>query len=353
MKEYERRTPRSHALFEAAARRTPLGVHSNYRALDPYPFYVRRAEGVTLYDVDGHAYLDFNMGFGGLASGHAHPKIVEALTLQLSDGTLYGYEWGDAPEIADRLCRRFGMAQLRFEARPARGDAPRRTHRPRPHRPPLRDQVRGMLPRFARHVARRGETDRRAGGPGPLSVLGARRTEVPGRGSGKDAGRAVQSDLAATRAIAREHATGSLAAIIVEPLPMNMGHILPEEGFLTGLGGLAHELDALLIYDEVKTGASTRGVPRVASGWRPTSCCSASRSPAGPRSPRSPPHGPARRGGTRKIPHAGTFNSNPFSLACYRATLDHILTEEYLQRSSELCRTGSPAATVRCSGTGT
>jgi glutamate-1-semialdehyde 2,1-aminomutase len=77
--EYRRRTPRSKALWEEARKWSPLGVHSNYRFLDPYPFYVGRARGVTLWDADGNEYLDFNMGFGSLQSGHAHPKLVEAL----------------------------------------------------------------------------------------------------------------------------------------------------------------------------------------------------------------------------------------------------------------------------------
>src|SRR5208283_4485779 len=56
----------------------------------------------------------FNMGFGSLQSGHAHPKLVEALSHQLENGSIYGYEWERTPEAAERLCRRFGMAQVRF-----------------------------------------------------------------------------------------------------------------------------------------------------------------------------------------------------------------------------------------------
>ncbi|MCI4317936.1 MAG: aminotransferase class III-fold pyridoxal phosphate-dependent enzyme, partial [Thermoplasmata archaeon] len=112
--EYERRTPASAKAWQHARQWTPLGVHSNYRFLDPYPFYVRKAQGVHLWDADDNDYLDFNMGFGGLASGHAHPKIVQAMREQLGNGSLYGYEWERTPEVAERICRRFGMGQVRF-----------------------------------------------------------------------------------------------------------------------------------------------------------------------------------------------------------------------------------------------
>ncbi len=68
-------------------------MHSNYRFLDPYPFFVHRATGVHLWDADENDYLDFNMAFGALQSGHAHPKLVEALTRQREQGSVYGYEW--------------------------------------------------------------------------------------------------------------------------------------------------------------------------------------------------------------------------------------------------------------------
>jgi glutamate-1-semialdehyde 2,1-aminomutase len=336
MKEYERRTPRSQALFAEAARRTPLGVHSNYRALDPYPFYVRRAEKVTLFDVDGHAYLDFNMGFGGLASGHAHPKIVEALTRQLQDGTLYGYEWGETPEIADRLCRRFGMAALRFSSTglEATHHAVRIARGHTGHRYVIKFEggyhgshdtlLVGVKPTAERAGPARHPLSAPAG-PGILPEVAEKTLVAP------------FNDLEATRAIAREH-RDDLAAILVEPIPMNMGHILPEEGFLEGLRELAHELGALLIYDEVKTGAKyARGaagrfgvLPDLMLLGKSIACgAPLSAIAAGP--------GFLDGVGPRKIPHAGTFNANPFSLACCRATLDHILTEPNLQHASNLC----------------
>jgi glutamate-1-semialdehyde 2,1-aminomutase len=118
---------------------------------------------------------------------------------------------------------------------------------------------------------------------------------------------------------------------------MNMGHVLPVPGFLEGLRELTRELGALLIYDEVKTGAKYfRGAagrfgvaPDMMLLGKSIACGSPLSAIAG-----AP--GVLDRVGPRRIPHAGTFNANPLSIACCRATLDHILTEENLARASAL-----------------
>ena len=89
-----------------------------------------RAQGVTLWDADGNEYLDFNMGFGSLQSGHAHPKLVEALAHQLENGSVYGYEWERTPEVAERIsggiaCRRSGSARPASKRRTTRSVSPR------------------------------------------------------------------------------------------------------------------------------------------------------------------------------------------------------------------------------------
>ncbi len=336
MAEYQRRTPHSAALWERAREHTPLGVHSNYRFLEPYPFYVRRAEGVHLWDVDDHDYLDFNMGFGGLASGHAHPRIREAIERQLQDGMLYGYEWEGTPALTERLCRRFGMSKIRFSTtglegthhalRIARGHTKKRTiikfeggyhgsHdgllvgvKPRP-------EVAGPSHR----------PESVPSGPGILSEVASATRVAP------------FNDLASTERIARE-VKDDLAAIIVEPIPMNMGLILPEPGFLEGLRELATRLDALLIFDEVKTGAKYPHGAAGRFGVRPDLMVLGKSIACGaPLSAIAAGNGILEGIGPRKIPHAGTFNSNPISMACCRATLDHVITDENLARAAHLC----------------
>jgi glutamate-1-semialdehyde 2,1-aminomutase len=335
LEEYERRTPKSKAIWNHAKAWTPLGVHSNYRSLDPYPFYVHRASRVSLWDADGSEYLDFNMGFGGLASGHAHPKLVEAISLQLERGSLYGYEWEKTPEAAEKICRRFGMGQVRFSSTglEASHHAVRIARAVSGHRYVVKFEggyhgshdtlLVGVKPRP--EAAGPADKPRSSpAGPGILAEI-AERTRV-----------APFNDLEATRAICREHAD-DVAAIIVEPIPMNMGFVMPEDGFLPGLRELADELGALLIFDEIKTGAKYPHGGAGRMNVRPdmmllgkSIACGAPLSAIATRA------GLLDQVGPRKIAHAGTFNSNPISIACCLATLEHVITEENLAHASRL-----------------
>src|SRR5271169_4306942 len=76
---YEKRTPKSKAAHKKALARLPLGVASNYRAYDPYPLFVKDAQGGHIRDVDGNEYIDFNLCFGTLMAGHCHPAVVKAV----------------------------------------------------------------------------------------------------------------------------------------------------------------------------------------------------------------------------------------------------------------------------------
>jgi glutamate-1-semialdehyde 2,1-aminomutase len=334
--EYRRRTPRSAELFARARKWTPVGVHSNYRFLDPYPFYVNRARGVTLTDADGNDYLDFNMAYGCLQSGHAHPKLVEALGRQLGQGSVYGYEWERTPEAAERVCRRFGMAQLRFSTTGLEA-----THH---------------AMRFARaHTKKRyvlkfegsyhGSHDTLLVGVKPrLEVAGA--PEHPNSAPASPGippetyGRTLVApfnNLEATRKIAREHRE-DLAAIIAEPIPMNMGFILPEKGFFSGLRELCDELGALLVLDEIKTGAKYPGGGAARVGVRPDIVTLGKSIACGiPLSAVAAAPGILDDVGPRKVAHAGTYNSNPLAVTACLASLEHILTDENLERSAALC----------------
>jgi glutamate-1-semialdehyde 2,1-aminomutase len=334
--EFERRTPRSGQIWQRAKIWTPLGVHSNYRFLEPYPFFASRARGVNLWDADGNEYLDFNMGFGALQSGHAHPKIVEAQRAQLEHGTTYGYEWERTPEAAEKICRRYGMAQVRFSSTGLEA-----TH----HASRIARAATGRKYILKFEGAYHGSHDTLLVGVKPrVETAGPAKTpySVPASlGILPEVSShtlvAPFNDLEATRAIAKSHAK-ELAAIITEPIPMNMGFVLPEEGFLPGLRELATELGALLIFDEIKTGtkyyrgaAGRFGVhPDIMTLGKSISC-------GVPMSAIAAVPGVMENVGPRKISHAGTYNSNPFAIVTCLASLDHVLTEEALDRSARLC----------------
>src|SRR5690606_36820645 len=81
----------------------PGGVSSPVRAFGRVggkPFFVDRAEGALLHDVDGRAYFDYVMSWGALMLGHAHPAITRALTEAAGRGTSYGAPCGAEVELA-------------------------------------------------------------------------------------------------------------------------------------------------------------------------------------------------------------------------------------------------------------
>jgi len=83
-------TEKSRKLFDEAKKILPGGVSSPVRAIKPYPFYTKRANGSKIIDIDGNEYIDYVMGYGPLLLGHNHHAIKEAVIKQLDDGWLYG-----------------------------------------------------------------------------------------------------------------------------------------------------------------------------------------------------------------------------------------------------------------------
>src|SRR5437870_12544432 len=111
---FRRRTKKSAQAWEAAKKRIPFGVNSNYRLVDPYPLYVRKAKGSRIWDADGTEYIDFCMAFGALVAGHSHPILAKAMRDRVANGTIFGFESVDAGPLADHLCPRFQLDRLRL-----------------------------------------------------------------------------------------------------------------------------------------------------------------------------------------------------------------------------------------------
>src|SRR5258708_15654986 len=79
---FGRARPRSLKLWTEAREVMPRGVPSSFQDAAPQPIFMERGKGSRVWDVDGNEYVDFHNGFGVMVVGHAHPKIVEAVTRQ-------------------------------------------------------------------------------------------------------------------------------------------------------------------------------------------------------------------------------------------------------------------------------
>jgi glutamate-1-semialdehyde 2,1-aminomutase len=111
---FESRTPGSRAALKRAEPRMPLGVASNFRSYEPWPLFVKDAKGSHIHDLDGNEYIDFNLCFGALMAGHCHPAVVAAVQERLVTGTMYGMPHTLEYDLADEICQRFPVEQVRF-----------------------------------------------------------------------------------------------------------------------------------------------------------------------------------------------------------------------------------------------
>ncbi len=322
------RTGGSRQLTERARQVLPGGVSSPVRGtgvFDPYPFYVDRADGAFLFDVDNNRYLDTVMAFGPVLLGHAHPAVTAAVIEQAGRGLLYGTCLPLEVEVGELFCRMVPTADLvRFvpsgtEAtmhaiRLARGY----TGKP------------GIL-KFEGHYHGNHDQVLVSVTP-PLDVAGTERSPVRiPVGSGipdahyRHTMVAIWNDLEAVARMVRRHAH-ELAAVITEPIMANKGFVGPEPGYLRGLEQVCRENEVLFILDEVITGFRLApGGAQEAFGLAPDLSTFAKAmgngAPLGAFAGRREIMALLEGGEVR---HAGTYNAAPLCLAAARATLTEL-----------------------------
>lgn len=245
--------PLSHKLFERATRCIPGGVNSPvraWRAVGGEPLFLQRARGCTVWDADGHAYIDYVGSWGPMILGHAHPKVLTAVQTALRDGTSFGAPTAREVELAETIIRAvpsIEMVRLVSSGTEATTAAVRLA-RAVTGRPKLvkfagcyHGHVDALLVRAGSGAATFAIPDS-AGVPEAI----ASQTVV-----------AELNDSAMLEALLARDGN-QVAAVIIEPIVGNMGVIPPAEGFLRALRELTRQHGALLILDEVITGFRLR-----------------------------------------------------------------------------------------------
>jgi len=236
-------------LFKQAKEILPGGVDSPvraFRAVGGQPLFIEKGEGAYLQDVDGNRYIDYVLSWGPLILGHAYPEVVKAVKQAAELGTSYGAPSPLEVELA-QLVQKFmpNMEMLRFvnSGTEATMTALRlaRTYTQRNKIIKFEGCYHGhadlLLVQAGSGVATLGLPD----SPGvPPSTV-------------KDTLVARYNDLDSVRELFEAYPE-EIAAIILEPVAGNMGVVVPEEEFLTGLRAVTQEYGALLIFDEVMTG---------------------------------------------------------------------------------------------------
>ena len=112
--DFKRARPRSAELWNEAKKVMPRGVPSSFQDAQPQPIFMDRGEGSSVWDVDGNEYIDFHNGFGVMAVGHAHPRIVAAVSERIARGSHFAQPTAEVTIVAQELARRFRQPQWRF-----------------------------------------------------------------------------------------------------------------------------------------------------------------------------------------------------------------------------------------------
>jgi len=239
----------SKKLMQKAQNLIPGGVNSPvraFKAMGGNPLFIKKAKGSKIYDEDGNCLIDYVGSWGPAILGHSHPKVNAALKKAVDRGTSFGAPTELEVMLAELVLEAFpSMDMVRFvnsgtEAtmsaiRLARGYT-------------KRDKIIKFEGCYHGHsdslLVKAGSGATTLGVPDSLGVP----ADIA-----KNTYTAIYNDITSVEDILRNDPEG-VACIIVEPVPGNMGVVLPQGGFLKTLRDLCNQYGVVLILDEVMSG---------------------------------------------------------------------------------------------------
>jgi len=242
-------TKRSERLFRAAKNVIPGGVNSPvraFRSVGGTPLFIAKAKGATVTDADGNTFIDYVSSWGPMILGHAHPAVVASIRRAAGKGTSYGAPTEGEVVLASLIRNAFpSMEKVRLVSsgteaamsavRLARGYTGR-------------DKIVKFEGCYHGHA----DSMLVKAGSGALTFGQPDSPGVP-RDLARHTLTATFNDIDSVRRLFGRN-KGQIAAVIVEPVPGNMGVVLPAPGFLEALRKLTRQERALLVFDEVISG---------------------------------------------------------------------------------------------------
>jgi glutamate-1-semialdehyde 2,1-aminomutase len=325
---------KSEKLFAEALQLIPGGVNSPvraFRAVGGQPFFVDRAAGARVVDVDGHEYIDYVGTWGPAILGHAHPRIIQAIQQSAERGTSFGIPNPLEVEMARLVCEavpsveKVRMCNSGTEAtmsaiRLARGFTKR-----------------NKIIKFEGCYHGHADSLLVKAGSGALTFGHPDSMGVPAAFTQHTVVLPFNDPEAVEEAFASN--PDDIAGIILEPVPANAGLYLPLPGYLEALREITTQHGALLIFDEVMTGFRLAwGGAQERFGIRPDLSCFGKiiggGLPVGAFGGRAEimdhlaPLGP--------VYQAGTLSGNPLAMSAGLAALQELRTQNAYERLETL-----------------
>lgn len=336
-------------LLEESSEYVPGGLHTAIRVIDP-PLCIRRAQGAYIWDMDGKRYIDYHAAFAPIILGHCYPDVVERVVATIRETDIYGASTTELElELSKKIVAHVPSAEqvlICCTGSEATFHAVRLARAVTGRRKLLKFQ--GCYHGWHDYLLR--------------NVISA-----PERVGKRDPGSAGMLDEAVDNALVcpfndldhvertvREN-QGQIAAIVLEPIPHNVGCIMPKQSFLEGLRKLCTREGIVLVFDEVITGFRHHiGGYQAISGVTPDLTAMgkaiANGFPiaalAGKRELMQ--HFNTRRGGT--VFFSGTYNGHASGVAAALATIEALETKnvhEHIFRLGERMRQGLRAIVAR------
>lgn len=239
----------SRRLFQEAGRHIPGGVNSPVRAFKSVggsPLFITKAKGSKVYDEDGNEFIDYVGSWGPMILGHAPPNVIAQICERAKRGTSFGAPTKLEIDLAKLLKKFFpSMARVRLVSsgteaamsaiRLARGYTGR-----------------DRIIKFAGCYHGHGDSLLVKAGSG-ATTLGVPDSPGVPKGLARETLTARFNDLDSVKALIRAN-RGKVACLVIEPVPGNMGVIVPKPGFLEGLRKVTAKEGIVLIFDEVMSG---------------------------------------------------------------------------------------------------
>ena len=337
---YRRTTPASRALHERAVKAMPGGTTRTTTYFDPYPLYIERGAGCRIWDADGTERTDMLGNYTAMILGHAHPKVVEAISRQAARGTAFAAANPIEVELATLLCDRVASLDLvRFcnSGTEATMFAMRlaRTFTGRPKIARIEGGYHGTHDQA--EVSTHPAPSEAGPGDRPLATpdsIGTPRWALEG-----SVILPFNNPDAAERILRYEG--DQVAAVILEPIIGAGGVIAATQEFIDRLRRVTRELGILLIFDEV---ISLRVAPggaqqlygvnpdlttmgKIIGGGLPVAAFGGRADVMELMDPRRQPN----------LPQGGTYNGNPLGMAAGVAAMKELTPDVY----EELNRKGA------------